>query len=91
MNVIFFVFITTPIQYNIFIYTHSLYFYCCEYLEPPTRHKGIFFSNDFGENWVQKNNEITDTTINSLIVYQGNLVAGTNSRGVFISMDNGNS
>lgn len=51
---------------------------------------GVYFSNDNGNNWTKKNNGITTTAVNSLVVI-GNLVfAGTNGGGVFYTSDDGN-
>ena len=49
---------------------------------------GVFRSIDNGANWTVVNNGLSDTIVNALISYDGNLFAGTTT-GVYLSTNNG--
>jgi hypothetical protein len=51
---------------------------------------GIFMTSDNGNNWSQVNSGLTNLFVRSLLVYQGNLYAGT-AGGVFMSTNLGSS
>lgn len=51
--------------------------------------RGIFLSTNYGLNWINKNNNISDTNITSLCITGGNLFAGTNGSGIFVSTNSG--
>jgi ligand-binding sensor domain-containing protein len=44
---------------------------------------GVFYSVDNGDHWIAINSGLTDLTIFDLEIYQGTLVAATNTQGVF--------
>jgi hypothetical protein len=44
---------------------------------------GVFYSVDNGDHWTAINSGLTDLTIFDLEIYQGTLVAATNTQGVF--------
>jgi hypothetical protein len=50
---------------------------------------GIYFSSNFGLNWMQVNNGLTNLEINALAVSGTNLFAGTGGGGVFLSTNSG--
>jgi photosystem II stability/assembly factor-like uncharacterized protein len=53
---------------------------------------GVYFSTDYGDNWVARNNGLTDLDINVLAIHPNNptvLVAGTYNGNVFTSTNNG--
>ncbi len=50
---------------------------------------GLFYSDDFGENWITVNSGNMNSTVRAMIKYNGNLFAGLDLDGVFISKDNG--
>jgi len=52
----------------------------------------VYYTQDGGENWVQKNNGLTSANIISLAISQGNsnvVYAGTEDEGVFATADGG--
>lgn len=50
--------------------------------------KGVFFSNDNGITWNQKNNGLTNKTVYSIVVNGTDIFIGTGGSGVFLSTDN---
>ncbi|MBM2815048.1 MAG: two component regulator propeller domain protein [Ignavibacteria bacterium] len=49
---------------------------------------GIFFSSDFGNNWVNKNRDLPELYVNTIYINQKKIYAGTKS-GLFVSSDFG--
>ncbi len=58
-----------------------------------TKENGVWRSNDYGRNWTEINDGLTDKNIRSLLVNPENnqIFAGTASNGIFRLNDNGNS
>jgi photosystem II stability/assembly factor-like uncharacterized protein len=52
--------------------------------------EGVYFSTDYGGNWTQVNNGMTNLSINTIHSKSENIFVGTYD-GIFLSMDNGNS
>ncbi|OGU18265.1 MAG: hypothetical protein A2X61_15740 [Ignavibacteria bacterium GWB2_35_12] len=53
--------------------------------------KGVYVSTNNGENWVLKNNGLSDPTQITALGLKGNLIfAGTYEIGIYVSSDNGN-
>ena len=51
---------------------------------------GIYFSNDFGTTWVQRNNGLTDLHITALkLILNGEAFVGTDNAGIFHTSDYG--
>ncbi len=50
---------------------------------------GIYFSADNGINWTAANSGLPSTSVQSLLVNNNNIFAGTYGEGVFLSIDNG--
>jgi photosystem II stability/assembly factor-like uncharacterized protein len=52
---------------------------------------GIFFSTNYGENWIPLNNSLSSLEVSAFAVNGSNFFAGTRGSGVFLSTDVGNS
>jgi type IV secretory pathway VirB2 component (pilin) len=52
-----------------------------------TASKGVFLSSDNGSTWAARNSGLSNTIVNAITVYRGNIFAGTNG-GIFLSSNN---
>jgi photosystem II stability/assembly factor-like uncharacterized protein len=58
------------------------------YIVVGTNH-GIYISSDTGRTWIRSINNLTDSTINTVVMFSTKIYAGTDTGGIFCSSDSG--